>query len=140
MKRVLVISLAVSMSLLLAGCDNDSDHDNTSALAGSAWRLTAWADGSLDPSRFTITATFDDSQISGTSAVNLYGGNYSADVSGNFSVGALACTEMAGPEDAMRAESIYLQLLQRARKYSMSETVLILRDSGNNDLLTFDRN
>lgn len=44
---------------------------------------------------------------------------------------------MAGSPDAMRAESLYLDLLKQARKYEVSGTELTLRNEGNQELLIF---
>jgi heat shock protein HslJ len=75
--------------------------------------------------------------ISGTAAVNSYSGIYSAKPNGDFSVGELTITEMAGSEDEMRAEGIYLSLLQQASKYTLNETTLTLLDGNMNELLIF---
>jgi heat shock protein HslJ len=106
-------------------------------LPGSRWRLQGWAASSLEPSRFTITAEFSKSQISGTSAVNSYGGTYAASEDGRFSVGDLQSTLMAGPEDAMRAESPYFDWLRQARRYLIDGGRLILSDEQGNHLLVF---
>ncbi len=87
MKHIVIFGIAF---LIAAGCD--SKHGNGAGgrtLAGTKWRLTAWSASSLEPSQFTITADFDDSQVSGTSAVNSYGGPYTAGSDGDFSVGQL---------------------------------------------------
>lgn len=77
--------------------------------------------------------------MSGTSAVNFYGGTYSATPSGDFSVGTMQSTLMAGSDDAMRAERIYFELLGQARKYTVSEIALTLSDGGNHSLLVFTK-
>ena len=132
-----LMSMLIALSIFATGCGHDDGNSN--ALAGTDWRLTAWSASSLDPSQFTITVAFDDSQISGTSAVNYYSGTYSANMSGNFSVGELQTTLMAGSDDAMHAERIYFELLEQARKYTVSETTLTLLDGGNNALLVFTK-
>ena len=111
----------------------------TPTLAETDWRLTSWSVRSLDPSQFTIMVAFDDSQIFGTSAVNSYSGTYSAKMSGDFSVGELQSTQMAGSDDAMHAERIYFELLKQARKYTVNETTLTLLDNSNNALLVFTK-
>jgi heat shock protein HslJ len=108
-------------------------------LPGSKWRLQGWSASSLDPSRFTITADFSESQISGTSAVNSYGGPYTATGDGRFSVGDMQSTLMGGSEDAMGAESLYFDLLHQARKYLIDGARLILSDDRGNPLLMFNR-
>lgn len=106
-------------------------------LAGTKWLLTAWSDSSSDPSQFTITADFDASQIGGTSAVNYYGGPYTVSAEGRFSTGDLRSTLMGGSEEAMRAESLYFELLRQARMYAVTETTLTLKDGNNQDILIF---
>lgn len=137
MRRVLV-SLCCAAIVLACGCEsNDSGGGSGGRLAGTRWRLSAWSATSQDPSHFTITADFDAERISGTSAVNSYGGAYTATSSGRFSVGALQSTLMGGSEEAMRAESTYFELLGKARKYTVTRSTLTLLDDGNAGLLTF---
>ena len=138
MKHVLV-SICGALIVLSSGCQGNDGNSagNGTVLTGTQWTLSAWSANSLAPALFTITANFDESRISGTSAVNSYGGPYSATASGEFSVGALESTQMAGSEDAMRAERIYLELLAQARKYTVSDTTLTLLDGGNNESLVF---
>jgi heat shock protein HslJ len=136
MSWIAIVGLAL---LLAAGCDGDNGGGaDAGSLAGTTWRLSAWSNGSLNPAPFTITADFDDSQISGTSAVNIYGGPYHVTGDGDFSVGDLNATEMAGSEQAMRAEAIYINLLQQARKFARTEMTLTLKDGGNQDILIFN--
>ncbi|MEW5870767.1 MAG: META domain-containing protein [Chloroflexota bacterium] len=78
--------------------------------------MTRYGDSSIDPSRFIITADLDDSQVSGTSAVNSYGGAYTATAGGFFSVGELQSTLVGGSDEAMRAEALYFDLLRQARR------------------------
>lgn len=106
-------------------------------LDGTTWSLEAWPVGSLDPNDFVITARFDDGQISGKAAVNTYSGPYSADASGAFAVGALARTEMAGPEPAMQAEAAYFGLLEQARFHELDGDHLTLQSHDGGELLVF---
>jgi len=87
--------------------------------------------------RFTITADFSESSISGTSAVNTYGGPYTATGDGTFSVGELHSTMMGGSDEALRAEALYFDLLRQARRYVVSGATLTLRNEGNQDVLIF---
>lgn len=118
-------------------------HDGADApavvsLKNTSWRLDGWSAPSLDPADFDITAAFADGQISGRSAVNIYGGSYSASADGSFSVGMVAMTEMAGEPDAMQAESLYHSLLAQARRWRIAPGHLVLSSAGNQDLLVFD--
>ena len=108
-----------------------------SNLDGTSWRLEAWSVSATDPTAFTITATFADGQISGTSAVNSYGGPYKASRAGLFSSGPINATAMAGPPEAMRAEQTFFALLEQAKRYSRLEATLTLMDANRNPLLIF---
>jgi heat shock protein HslJ len=123
---------------LATGCESGTgDGAGTGNLAGTKWRLAGWSAGSPDPTLFTITADFSETSISGSAAVNTYGGPYTATADGAFSAGPIHATEMAGPADAMRAESLYFDLLGQARSYEIVGLMLTLRNEGNQDVLIF---
>jgi heat shock protein HslJ len=128
----LILMLAV---LGTAGCSGSGGARHV--LDGSAWRLTGWTLSSLDPSDFTITATFTHGGISGTSAVNAYGGPYAAGPGSAFAVGDLAVTAMGGTGPAMRAEQTYLTLLGAAKSFKRSAGRLTLFDQHGNESLIF---
>ncbi len=142
---IIAVSTLAGLTLVvgLGACGSSA---KAHALDGTSWRLTGWTLSSLAPDQFTITASFSRGRISGSSAVNTYGGTYSArseDSSagsrGAFSVGRLASTEMAGPEAAMRAEGAYITLLQQARSYKRAGDTLTLYDANGNESLIFAR-
>lgn len=134
MKRTVGLLVAVLVGLVaLMGCGEGS----SATLDGSKWKLDGWSVSSLDPADFEITAAFTADKIAGKSAVNQYNGPYVANESGQFSVGPLATTSMAGPEEAMRAETIYLTLLGQARHFEMSSSKLTLSDENGNELLIY---
>lgn len=132
--RVLITGLAVlTLLLAAAGCASKS-----ATLEGTTWRLVGWSVSSLNPADYTITASFADGRISGTSAVNTYGGAYTQGPEDAFETGELVMTLMAGPEPAMRAEQAYHELLRQARAFSMAGTTLTLYDEGGNQSLIFE--
>jgi heat shock protein HslJ len=139
MKRhfLLLVCIISVGPLCSTGCDEGAPSD--ARLDGMRWRLVAWSASSLHPDDFTITAEFSSGRISGTAAVNLYGGPYATSAAGGFSVGSLTMTEMAGSEEAMRAEALYVQLLLGARRYSIHETGLTLLDGNGNAMLIFSK-
>jgi heat shock protein HslJ len=100
-----------------AGCGGSQP-----SLSGTAWQLTGWSAGD---------------QVGGQSAVNSYSGPYESDTDGSFSTGQLASTQMAGPEPAMRAETLYFELLEQAAQYSVAGQTLTLSDANGNELLIF---
>lgn len=109
-----------------------------SALEDTSWRLVGWSAASPDPRDFTITASFAEGQISGTAAVNSYSGEVG--VGGiKFSPGAIARTEMAGPPEAMEAESVYFELLATGETYELDGDVLSIKDASGTTVLTFER-
>ena len=117
----------------LAACGGESGP----SLEGTAWKLTGWSISSQDPNDFTITADFKDGRIGGTSAVNQYGGPYTAGDDGAFSVGELVSTMMAGPEADMQAETSYMTLLAAAKKYEIDGGTLTLFDGDGNESLIY---
>ena len=94
---------------------------------------------SQDPNDFTITAEFKDGRIVGKSAVNQYGGPYTAGDDGSFSVGDLVSTMMAGPEPDMKAERTYLGLLDAAKKFRVEGDKLTVSDAQGNESLIYSR-
>ena len=128
-------ALLASLALIALACPGCTD---THALDGTSWRLAGWSERSIDPREFTITAQFDEGRISGTSAVNSYGGEYSTGTGGAFSVGVVAQTLMAGPEPAMEAEDAYHKLLSGAGSYRLDGTTLTLFDADGSESLVFD--
>jgi heat shock protein HslJ len=132
--RTLAAALIVIESLVaVAGCSSDSH-----ALDGTRWRLSGWTLNSLSPADFMITAQFANGQISGSSAVNTYGGPYKLGPGAAFSAGRLASTLMGGREPEMRAESAYMTLLGQARSYKMADGKLTLYDKRGNESLIFE--
>ncbi|MGV8084035.1 MAG: META domain-containing protein [Coriobacteriia bacterium] len=111
----------------------------THRLDGTSWRLAEWAATELDPGDFTITASFEQGRISGRSGVNSYSGPYRAASGGSFSASNLAMTEMAGPEPAMKAESLYIGLLIESTNYRLDGARLVLSDANGRTTLVFER-
>jgi heat shock protein HslJ len=150
-KRVaLVVAGGVILAVLAAsaGCGSSSggssgggndSSTSAAALAGASWRLTGWSVSSQDPNDFTITAEFKDGRIGGRSAVNQYGGPYTAGDDGSISLGDLVSTMIAGPEQDMRAEQTYLKLLAAAKKFRVEGDALTLSDAQGNDSLIYSR-
>jgi heat shock protein HslJ len=126
--------LAVAaLALAVAGC-----RSTDATLEGTSWKLNEWTLSSLNPADFNITAAFADGRISGTSAVNNYGGAYTEGPGDDFSTGELVMTLMAGPEPAMRAEQAYHELLRGARSFKLAGTTLTLYDDSGNVSLVLE--
>jgi heat shock protein HslJ len=132
-KRLDAVFLIAGAVIALAGCKL-----TTTRLEGAQWQLVGWTISSINPADVTITAKFEDGQITGNGGVNTYGGPCRLGPGDAFSAGPIAATEMAGPEPAMRAEAAYLTLLGQARFYSLTQGTLTLYDEGGNESLIFE--
>jgi heat shock protein HslJ len=139
-------AVVASVVAFAAGCGSDDGSGgdggastSAAALEGASWRLTGWSVSSKDPNDFTITAEFTDGRIGGTSAVNQYGGPYTADDDGSFSVGELVSTMMAGPEPDMEAEQVYLELLAQVDRFAIDGDELTLSAGSGNIALIYTR-
>ena len=137
MKSWIPAVLALSCCVMALGCDEHANGSSANALENTRWKLAAWSASSLDPVGFDITADFADGRIGGRSAVNSYGGDYSASASGAFSLGALAMTEMAGEPAAMQAESLFHALLGQANRWRIANGQFVL-SGGGQELLIFN--
>jgi heat shock protein HslJ len=136
--KMLVLGLLISTSVIaLANCSR-ADRPQAETLEGTRWKLIGWTLSSLTPNEFNITATFADGQISGHSGVNTYGGPYKLGPGDAFSAGSLASTEMAGSEQAMRAEGAYMSLLSEAMSCKRAGKKLTLYDKAGNESLIFE--
>lgn len=105
-------------------------------VVGTTWYCTGINNGkqavvSLEASS-EITADFGtDGNLSGSGGVNQYNGEYT--LSGtNLSIGPLMTTKMAGPENLMAQETMYLAALAKVTTYRMEpgDTLALLDDTG----------
>lgn len=136
MKWIILIGIAGGLAM---GCGTRSSNPGNETLSGTRWRLTAWSVSSLEAANYSITADFGASDISGFAAVNNYGGPCLITRGGGISIGQLQSTLMAGADDAMRAESLYFELLAQVRGYSVTDTTLTMMDEGNHEVLIFEK-
>lgn len=83
-----------------------------------------------------ITMTLDGSRVGGRAACNSYGGSYTIDESGAFTiVDGLAVTEMwcgraDGDDTVMRSEAAFLTALQKVDKAELTGSGLVLTGGG----------
>jgi heat shock protein HslJ len=81
------------------------------------------------PSTVTITLTFrKGNQISGRSAVNRYGGIFTATANGEIAIQLTATTQMAGPPELMTLEREYFRALSRAKHVVIESHRIMLED------------
>jgi len=84
------------------------------------------------PSNVIITLTLRDSgQLSGRSAVNNYGGGYTATPNGSFAVQGIIASQMAGPPELMALEKTYFEAFSAVRRVSVKgDHVILENDTG----------
>jgi len=87
----------------------------------------------------TLNATFtEDGQLSGSSGCNTYNGSYTLE--GNaITIGPLATTKMACPDDIMAQEQQFLAALASAAKVSVEAGQPVLRTAADEIAVTFAR-
>ncbi|GAB7015541.1 hypothetical protein JCM10550A_09080 [Methanogenium cariaci] len=111
------------------------------SLKGSEWVLTSYNNGNEAIvsviAGTQITLTFDEEgRIAGSAGVNRYFASYEADGDA-LTFGVAGSTMMAGPEEAMIQEGIYLKLLNETATFSGVGDDLKLFDADGTVLLVF---
>ena len=94
------------------------------ALDGTSWELIAYGETKPIPGT-SITAAFEDGQMSGSAGCNTYFGSYQ--VNGDtIRVGDMALTEMAclEPEGAMEQELVFAELMRGAQTFRLADDEL----------------
>ena len=78
-----------------------------------------------------ITISFSENRINGNSGINNYFGNCEI-TDNNIKIGPLGSTRMAGPENLMKVEREFLELLGNSKKVKLSDqkTLVLTTDKG----------
>ena len=124
---------------------NQRDKDSLSLsglkrkLLNTSWKLIDISDKNmrkiLTTNEIRITLNFSEDRIHGDSGVNNYFSNYVM-TSDNIVVGPIGSTKMAGPDNFMKLESQYLNILQNSKKIKLNNNRLTFTtDDGK--ILTF---
>jgi heat shock protein HslJ len=137
--RLIIVSVLIASVLALTGCG--STGGTGGKLEGIRWILKSYESKGATtkaPAGVTIDALFEGGKVGGSSGVNTYSGSY--ELSGSsLSVGKLASTMMAGPQDLMEAEQAYLAALQKTSSYSSTGESLTLLDQGGKEILQYTK-
>jgi heat shock protein HslJ len=104
---------------------------------GTQWDLAAAADDSVDWSSYMVTLGFQDGRAGGRAPVNRYFGMCAAQPEGGLDLGPFGMTMMAGPPEAMSAETAYLRLLEQVRGFRLGDDRLVLLAADQAALLEF---
>lgn len=154
MKKSLLVVLIGTLLLATAaaGCtSNVTPSPNATAtsttspalqLEGTTWQLTSLVTetgmNNTLPNT-TITAQFDDGNVTGSSGCNRYFGSYQVNKT-EINIGQVGSTLMfcADPDGVMTQETSYVLLLRNVTSYAISDNELTLSDSLGNPQLVFE--
>jgi heat shock protein HslJ len=145
-----LISTLLLATAAAAGCTSTPSPNATATsttspalqLEGTTWTLTSLAtetgmNNTLPTT--TITAQFDDGNVTGSSGCNRYFGSYQVNKT-EIKIGQVGSTLMfcTDPDGIMTQESSYVLLLKNATSYAISINELTLSDSLGNPQLVFE--
>ena len=103
-------------------------------LAGTSWQATGVNNGNeavvSSAATESITATFgEDGTMTGFGGCNSYNATYTLGGQGDITIGPVAATKKACPEEVMQAEQEYFAALGAVATYSIDGTSLNFRDA-----------
>ena len=84
------------------------------------------------------TLSFNENGINGNSGINNYFGDYEI-VNNNIKIGPLGSTRMAGPENLMKVEREFLELLGNSKKVKLSDQKTLILTTDKGKTLTFEK-
>jgi heat shock protein HslJ len=121
---------------------NIVDHrhmaDNVASLPwGTQWDLIRAADPTVDWAAVHVTLGLQEGRAGGRSAVNRYFGTCRELPGNRLELGPFGMTMMAGPPEAMAAETVYHRLLEQVRRFRTDDAELVLLDEAGLELLAF---
>ena len=110
-------------------------------LHNTDWRLINMAGKNMKlqmKNEEQITLSFTENEINGNAGINNYFGSYKVS-NDNISIQGIGATEMAGPDNLMRIEGEYLDLLEHVKKIKLinQKTLVLTTDKGKT--LTFEK-
>ena len=101
---------------------------------GTQWDLE-WSAGDTDVAAFHVTLGFQDGRAGGRAPVNRYFGMCREEPGCGLAIGPIGMTMMAGPPEAMEAETSFLALLERVSGFRREGDRLTLLDAAGEPLL-----
>ena len=147
--------LILLTAIVLLGCQSGSstlpdngetivNGDNVSQILDKPWQLTGMIrDGNeiklVDDSEVTILFNAEG-KVAGGASVNRYFGDYELkETNLVWSGPGFGSTMMAGPEEMMTQEHLYLELLGKTNRISFSTAGMTLFADGNSVILKFEK-
>jgi heat shock protein HslJ len=150
--RVLLICMLLLSAAAAAGCTSNvtpSPNATTTSTTspalqfeGTTWKLTSLAtETGLNNTlpNTTITANFDDGNVTGSSGCNRYFGGYQLNTT-KIKIGPIGSTLMfcTDPDGVMTQETSYHLLLLNVTSYAISNNKLTLSNNQGNPQLVFE--
>jgi heat shock protein HslJ len=89
------------------------------------------------PDGGSITIAFEGGRATGTGGCNRFTGTYEQDGE-SLSLGRVASTRMACPEEVMGAETAYFSVLESVSSWSTARDELVLYDYSGEELLRYE--
>jgi heat shock protein HslJ len=152
LRLLLIGSTLVAVAVLGVACGDDDEPsgstggDGTPATAddleGTTWRLKSFRAGSGDDltaasAEADATATFETSQVSGSTGCNNFNGGYELADDGAISFGPMASTQKACGDELNAQEAAVLSGFEDAATAEVAGADLQLLDSNGDVLLIF---
>ncbi len=132
-EKLILILIAITAVVILSGCSllPRSRKD----LDGTAWVLESYGGKAPLPGS-TMTAVFEDGQVSGSASCNHYFADYQAS-GGRIEIEGLGWTEMAclNPEGVMEQEREIMSFLGSSATYQIQGTRLVLKTGSGQQLV-----
>ena len=120
-------TFALTDGVLNEVATDDLGRMSVADLGGTEWVLTHFTWDDLAPPEPEITLIFADNGIVGFSGCNRYNSEVTeGEMPGDLSVGLIAGTRMACPDDLNDLESRFLQALESVNQYSFVAAKLVL--------------
>jgi heat shock protein HslJ len=138
--------LLLVIAVPIAGAQNDAEQISptspatATSLEGVSWSLDSYLspEGQTeDVLNYTeITALFELGRVSGNGGCNNYAGDYVTE-GNNINISGMLSTMMFCYDNISSQESVYLQNLQNAATYSISDSLLKMMDANGTETLTY---
>jgi heat shock protein HslJ len=104
---------------------------------GTQWDLIRATDPTVEWAAVQVTLGLQEGRAGGRSAVNRYFGTCRELPGNQLELGPFGMTMMAGPPEAMAAETAYHRLLEQVRGFRVGDDELVLVDESGLELLAF---
>jgi heat shock protein HslJ len=135
-KRMLVLMVGLVAAVVFQGCVTTPTPGGSSALDGTAWRLSMLP-GQDELRDRSLTMSFEQGRVSGSDGCNNYSAAYMATERELLVGSAMAETRMSCASAVMKQATAFKQALTAARTYRIDTRRLVLVDDRGRDVAVF---